>query len=64
MPRIMDALLFRAKTHRIDDIPDAEMTLRFGQEESPNACLICYKDKGVSWLAKQLLGRVERGQSQ
>ena len=61
MPRIMNALLFRPKTHRIDDIPDAEMTVRFGQEESPNACLICHKDKGVSWLAQQLPGRIGRG---
>jgi predicted CXXCH cytochrome family protein len=34
MPRIMDALLFRARSHQIDDIPNAEMTLRFGQQDS------------------------------
>ena len=45
MPRIMDALLFPARTHEIDDIPDAEMTARFGQEYSPNACLGCHKDR-------------------
>jgi tetratricopeptide (TPR) repeat protein len=43
MPRITDALLFRARTHKIDDIPNAEMTARFGPEESPNACLMCHQ---------------------
>jgi len=54
MPRIMDALLFEARTHQIDDIPNAEMTLRFGQQESPNACLLCHKDKSSQWLSQQL----------
>jgi len=43
MPRITEALLFRARTHRIDDIPDADMTARFGPEDSPNACLLCHQ---------------------
>jgi predicted CXXCH cytochrome family protein len=54
MPRIMDALTFSARTHQIDDIPDAAMTLRFGQVESPNACLLCHKDKSPQWVADQL----------
>jgi tetratricopeptide (TPR) repeat protein len=54
MPRIMDAVLFRARTHQIDDIPDAEMTERFGQQESPNACLLCHADKNLGWLKQQL----------
>ena len=32
MPRIAEALLFKARSHQIDDIPDAEMTARFGPE--------------------------------
>jgi hypothetical protein len=55
MPRIMDALLFRARTHQIDDIPDAEMTRRFGQEESPNACLLCHEEKSAEWVQRSLL---------
>jgi predicted CXXCH cytochrome family protein len=55
MPPIMDALLFPARTHEIDDIPDAEMTARFGNEESPNACLMCHTDRDVKWLRKALL---------
>jgi formate-dependent nitrite reductase cytochrome c552 subunit len=55
MPRIMDALLFRARTHQIDDIPDADMTLRFGQEESPNACLLCHAEKNPQWVKQELL---------
>jgi len=50
MPRIMQSLLFKARTHEIDNIPDVEMTERFGQEESPNACLICHRDKDAQWL--------------
>jgi predicted CXXCH cytochrome family protein len=55
MPRIMDALLFRARTHQIDDIPNAEMTRRFGQEGSPNACLLCHKQKSAEWVQQSLL---------
>jgi hypothetical protein len=56
MPKIMNSVLFRTMTHQIDDIPDAEMTARFGQESSPNACLICHKDKDAAWLRKELTG--------
>ena len=55
MPRIMDALLFRARTHQIDDIPNAEMTQRFGQAESPNACLLCHTKESAEWVQKQML---------
>jgi tetratricopeptide (TPR) repeat protein len=54
MPRIMDAVLFRARTHQIDDIPSAGMTERFGQEESPNACLLCHVEKNVGWVKQEL----------
>jgi predicted CXXCH cytochrome family protein len=54
MPRIMDAVLFRARTHQIDDIPNADMTERFGQEESPNACLLCHSEKSVKWVRLEL----------
>jgi len=54
MPRIMDALLFRARYHQIDEIPNAEMTKRFGKEESPNACLLCHTEKDAEWVEKQL----------
>jgi len=54
MPRIMDAVLFRARSHQIDDIPSAAMTLRFGQQESPNACLLCHTDKDPEWLQSKL----------
>jgi predicted CXXCH cytochrome family protein len=57
MPRIMDALLFRARYHQIDDIPSAEMTKRFGQEESPNACLLCHTTKDADWVQAQLTSR-------
>jgi predicted CXXCH cytochrome family protein len=54
MPRIMDAVLFRARTHQIDDIPSAGMTERFGREESPNACLLCHVEKNVGWVKQEL----------
>jgi predicted CXXCH cytochrome family protein len=54
MPRIMNSLLFQARTHQIDDIPRADMTLRFGQQESPNACLTCHREKDAQWAATRL----------
>ena len=56
MPRIMDAVLFRARTHQIDDIPNADMTQRFGPEESPNACLLCHSEKSAGWVKEKLAG--------
>jgi predicted CXXCH cytochrome family protein len=55
MPPIVDALGFDARTHQIDDIPNAEMTLRFGQQDSPNACLICHTEKAAQWVQSQLM---------
>ena len=54
MPRIMNSLLFQARTHQIDDIPRADTALRFGQKESPNACLLCHQDKDAQWIASRL----------
>jgi predicted CXXCH cytochrome family protein len=54
MPRNMDALLFRARSHQIDEIPDAGMTARFGPTDSPNACLTCHGDRDAAWLTIQL----------
>ena len=56
MPRIMEGLMFRAMSHQIDDIPDAQMTDRFGQEASPNACLICHTDKDTGWIRRKMAG--------
>ena len=65
MPRIMDALMSLARTHYIDDIPNPQMTERFGENDSPNACLICHTDKSTAWLSQQLekgwnVGRASR----
>jgi predicted CXXCH cytochrome family protein len=54
MPRIVDGLLFRARSHQIDDIPNPEMTARFGQQESPNACLVCHTAKTAQWVQSSL----------
>ncbi len=54
MPRIMNSVLFQARTHQIDDIPRPDMTTRFGQQESPNSCMICHRDKDAAWVARQL----------
>lgn len=54
MPKIVDGQLFRSRTHQIDDIPNAEMTIRFGRDESPNACLLCHSEKSASWVKTQL----------
>ena len=57
MPRIAEALLFKARSHQIDDIPDAEMTARFGPDDSPNACMSCHREQGVDWLTAALAAR-------
>jgi predicted CXXCH cytochrome family protein len=54
MPPIMNALGFRAASHQLSDIPRADSAARFGVEQSPNACLICHKDKDLEWLTGQL----------
>ncbi|HET6218873.1 MAG TPA: cytochrome c3 family protein, partial [Acidobacteriaceae bacterium] len=54
MPRIVDGMLLRVRSHQIDDIPNAEMTMRFGQQESPNACLLCHSEKTPQWVQGQL----------
>ena len=53
MPKIMNALLFKARSHEIE-IPRADLTERFGQEESPNACLICHGEKTAAWANQEL----------
>jgi predicted CXXCH cytochrome family protein len=54
MPRIMEAVLFQARSHEIDDIPDADMTERFGNADSPNACSTCHADRDAAWLRTSL----------
>lgn len=54
MPRIMNSVLFMAASHQIDDRPDAEFTARFGPQESPNACLLCHKEKDALWVIGEL----------
>jgi len=53
MPRIMNAVLFKARSHQIE-VPSADLTERFGQQESPNVCLNCHTDKAVDWAKEQL----------
>jgi predicted CXXCH cytochrome family protein len=54
MPPIMNSLLFKAASHQIDDIPQVDLTVRFGREQSPNACLICHSDQSTAWVAREL----------
>ena len=54
MPRIMNSLTFVARSHQIDDIPVADLTERFGQRDSPNACLLCHEDRDTHWVAGEL----------
>lgn len=54
MPKIMNSLLFLARSHQIDDKPDASLTERFGSRESPNACLMCHPDRSALWTKEHL----------
>jgi predicted CXXCH cytochrome family protein len=53
MPRIMNALLFKARSHQIE-VPNADLTERFGQQDSPNVCLTCHAEKNALWAKEQL----------
>jgi len=53
MPKIMNALEFKARSHQIE-IPRADLTERFGQDDSPNACLLCHEDRDASWARQRL----------
>jgi predicted CXXCH cytochrome family protein len=53
MPKIVNALLFKARSHEIE-IPRADLTERFGQQESPNACLLCHDQRDAKWASVQL----------
>ena len=53
MPKVMNALLFKARSHQIE-VPTADLTERFGQEESPNVCLTCHAEKTAVWAKDQL----------
>jgi predicted CXXCH cytochrome family protein len=53
MPRIVNALLFKARSHQIE-IPSADLTERFGQQDSPNVCLTCHSEKSAGWAKDQL----------
>jgi hypothetical protein len=50
----MNALMSRARSHRIDDVPNLRMAEEFGPEQSPNACLLRHADKSVAWLKQNL----------
>lgn len=54
MPKIMNSLLFAARSHQIDDRPRADTTARFGRQESPNACLGCHPSQDERWLERSL----------
>jgi len=54
MPSIVEAVLFQSRSHEIDDVPDADMTERFGNTDSPNACLSCHADRDAAWLRSSL----------
>ncbi len=53
MPRVVNALLFQARSHQIE-VPSADLTERFGQQESPNVCLTCHAEKSAGWAKEQL----------
>lgn len=53
MPRVVNALLFKARSHQVE-VPSADLTERFGQQDSPNTCLTCHSEKSVTWAKEQL----------
>ena len=53
MPRVVNALLFQARSHQIE-VPSADLTERFGQQDSPSVCLTCHSEKPATWAQEQL----------
>ena len=55
MPRIMDALLFRARTHQIDDIPESryDAALR-ASPKAPTRAFECHAEKSAQWVKQQI----------
>lgn len=53
MPRVMNGLLFKARSHQIE-VPTVDLTERFGQQESPNVCLNCHGNQSTGWVKGQL----------
>lgn len=53
MPKIVNAVLFKVRSHQIET-PTADLTERFGQEQSPNVCLTCHEERNAAWAAEQL----------
>ena len=45
------------RTHMMSSIPDATPTLRFGQDNAPNACNDCHADKSPQWVQERLDAR-------
>lgn len=60
MPPIVNSLMFEARSHEISSIPNAGMTLRFGQGDSPSACLLCHQDKTPQWLEQRMVARAAK----
>ena len=54
MPKVVNALLFQARSHQIE-IPTADLSERFGQSESPNVCLTCHRERDEKWASQALL---------
>jgi hypothetical protein len=65
-PNQSDVILQRCKKRRTEpdsvlsstaflrSIPRADVTTRFGQKDSPTACLICHSERDARWVAGQL----------
>jgi IclR family acetate operon transcriptional repressor len=60
MPRIINSLLFAARSHQVGEMPDAGMTALFGAADSPNACLLCHRTR--TWQGSP--GRWARGEGE
>jgi hypothetical protein len=48
MPKFLKGVLHFSRDHSIRS-PEPELTERYGEKNSPNACSLCHADKGVAW---------------
>ncbi|MFK8017654.1 MAG: multiheme c-type cytochrome [Gammaproteobacteria bacterium] len=46
-----------SRTHLMSYVPDPKATIRFGQDNAPNACNDCHQDKTPQWALSQIEAR-------
>ena len=49
LTKLATGVLETTRTHKMSSIPSPANSIRFGVEESPNACTLCHEDESLQW---------------